>query len=58
MKRFLEFIQNYDEDDASTHQGFDLDKNTMNEIYTYFGLENGTKDFMDTPWLCGRPTTT
>ena len=46
MKRFLEFIQNYDEDDASTHQGFDLDKNTMNEIYTYFGLENGTKDFI------------
>ena len=46
MKRFLEFIQNYDEENASTHQGFDLDKNTMNEIYTYFGLESGTKDFI------------
>ncbi|ABN67668.2 Secretory pathway GDP dissociation inhibitor [Scheffersomyces stipitis CBS 6054] len=46
MKRFLEFIQNYDEDTPSTHQGFNLDTNTMNEIYTHFGLENGTKDFI------------
>lgn len=46
MKNFLTFIANYDEDNKSTHQGFDLDKNTMNEIYTYFGLENGTKDFI------------
>lgn len=46
MKRFLEFIAAYDEDVASTHQGFDLDKNTMEEIYTFFGLERGTKDFI------------
>ncbi|KAI5957047.1 GDI1 [Candida margitis] len=46
MKKFLEFIQNYDEQDSATHQGFDLDKNTMNEIYNYFGLESGTKDFI------------
>ncbi|EDK45485.1 Rab GDP dissociation inhibitor alpha [Lodderomyces elongisporus] len=46
MKKFLEYIQNYDEKDTSTHKGFDLDKNTMNEIYTYFGLESGTKDFI------------
>lgn len=42
----MEYIQNYDEQNPSTHQGFDLDKNTMNEIYTYFGLESGTKDFI------------
>lgn len=46
MRKFLEYIQNYDEQNPSTHQGFDLDKNTMNEIYSYFGLESGTKDFI------------
>jgi Rab GDP dissociation inhibitor len=46
MKNFLEFIAAYDEEIVSTHKGFDLDKNTMNEIYSYFGLESGTKDFI------------
>lgn len=27
-------------------QGLDLDKNTMKEIYTKFGLEAGTQDFV------------
>lgn len=46
MKRFLEFIANYDENQASTHQGLDLDSNTMEEVYNHFGLERGTKDFI------------
>lgn len=46
MKRFLEFVASYDENVASTHQGLDLDKNTMDEVYTHFGLERGTKDFI------------
>ncbi|CUM63953.1 uncharacterized protein PRCAT00001541001 [Priceomyces carsonii] len=46
MKRFLEFIAKYDEDVSSTHQGLNLDSNTMNDVYTHFGLENGTKDFI------------
>lgn len=46
MKRFLEFIATYDENVVSTHQKLDLDKNTMNEVFTYFGLESGTKDFI------------
>lgn len=46
MKRFLEFVAAYDDDVASTHQGLDLDKNTMDEVYTHFGLERGTKDFI------------
>lgn len=46
MKRFLEFVAAYDEDVPSTHQGLDLDKNTMDEVYTHFGLERGTKDFI------------
>lgn len=46
MKRFLEFVANYDDDVASTHLGFNLDVSTMDEIYTYHGLERGTKDFI------------
>ncbi|CCE86525.1 Piso0_005020 [Millerozyma farinosa CBS 7064] len=46
MKRFLEFIANYNDDVPSTHQGLNLDSNTMNEVYNHFGLENGTKDFI------------
>ena len=46
MKRFLEFVAAYDEDEASTHQGLNLDKNTMDEVYSHFGLERGTKDFI------------
>ncbi|QEL61741.1 rab GDP-dissociation inhibitor [Candidozyma auris] len=34
MKRFLEFVANYDEN------------NTMDEVYNHFGLERGTKDFI------------
>ncbi|KAK9447490.1 GDP dissociation inhibitor [Limtongia smithiae] len=46
MKRFFEFVSNYEEGNPSTHQGFNLDRNTMNEVYTKFGLESGTKDFI------------
>ncbi|OWB56151.1 hypothetical protein B5S28_g2042 [[Candida] boidinii] len=46
MKSFLDFIIKYNEDDTSTHKGFDLDKSTMDEIYYKYGLEKGTKDFI------------
>ncbi|MCH0629623.1 hypothetical protein JNB11_06580 [Kocuria palustris] len=46
MQKFLMFIADYDEENALTHKGLDLDKNTMNEIYNHFGLDSGTKDFI------------
>ena len=46
MKKFLEWISSYKEDDLSTHQGLDLDKNTMDEVYYKFGLGNSTKEFI------------
>ncbi|BFZ53753.1 Rab GDP dissociation inhibitor alpha [Savitreella phatthalungensis] len=46
MKRFLEFIQGYKDNDASTQQGINLDRHTMAEIYYKFGLEKGTQDFV------------
>ena len=46
MKKFLEWIANYKEDDLGTHSGLDLDKNTMDEVYYKFGLGNSTKEFI------------
>lgn len=46
MKRFLEYVAAYDDDVASTHLGMNLDRNTMDDVYTHFGLERGTKDFI------------
>lgn len=45
-KKFMEFIQNWREDDPSTHQDIDLDAVTMREVYRKFGLEPGTQDFI------------
>ncbi|KAJ1962043.1 Rab GDP dissociation inhibitor alpha [Dipsacomyces acuminosporus] len=46
-KSFFEFLQKWRDDDPSTHQGgLNLDKNTMKEVYEYFGLDNGTQDFI------------
>ncbi|KAK5960614.1 Gdi1p PWA37_002041 [Arxiozyma heterogenica] len=46
MKKFLEWVSSYKEDDISTHQGLDLDNNTMDEVYYKFGLGNSTKEFI------------
>jgi len=45
-KNFFQFLQNWRDDDPTTHQGLDLDKNTMKEVYSKFGLEAGTQDFV------------
>lgn len=45
MKKFLEFVAGWDNDNVSTHHGLDIDKNTMTEVYLKFGLESGTRDF-------------
>lgn len=46
MKKFFEFLQNWKDEDPNTHQGIDLDKDSMNTVYTKFGLEPGTQDFI------------
>jgi Rab GDP dissociation inhibitor len=45
-KKFFEFLQSWKDDDPATHQGIDLDKNNMREVYEKFGLEPGTQDFI------------
>lgn len=43
---FLEYVWNYDEKDAKTHKGHDLNKKKTKELYTEFGLKEDTIDFI------------
>jgi len=45
-KGFFEFLQNWRDDDPATHQGIDLDHDTMATVYDKFRLEPGTRDFI------------
>ncbi|KEP50460.1 RAB GDP-dissociation inhibitor [Rhizoctonia solani 123E] len=45
-KKFFEFVQGWKDEDPATHQGVDLEKDTMKTIYEKFGLEPGTQDFI------------
>ncbi|KAI0721214.1 rab GDP-dissociation inhibitor [Cerioporus squamosus] len=45
-KKFFEFLQSWKDEDPATHQGIDLDKDTMAAVYEKFGLEPGTQDFI------------
>ncbi|KAG8862946.1 Rab GDP dissociation inhibitor alpha [Tulasnella sp. 330] len=45
-KNFFSFLQNWKDDDPVTHQGINLDKDSMKTIYEKFGLEPGTQDFV------------
>ncbi|EKM83558.1 hypothetical protein AGABI1DRAFT_96544 [Agaricus bisporus var. burnettii JB137-S8] len=45
-KKFFEFLQSWKDDDPTTHQGIDLDRDSMKTVYEKFGLEPGTQDFI------------
>lgn len=45
-KKFFEFLQGWKDEDPATHQGIDLDKDSMKTVYEKFGLEPGTQDFI------------
>jgi len=45
-KKFFEFLQNWRDNDPTTHQGVNLDKDSMKSVYEKFGLEPGTQDFI------------
>ncbi|KZS95772.1 rab GTPase activator [Sistotremastrum niveocremeum HHB9708] len=45
-KNFFQFLQNWKDEDPATHQGINLDKDSMKAIYEKFGLEPGTQDFI------------
>jgi len=39
-------LQSWKDEDPATHQGIDLDKDSMKTVYEKFGLEPGTQDFI------------
>ncbi|KAH7912595.1 GDP dissociation inhibitor [Hygrophoropsis aurantiaca] len=45
-KKFFEFLQGWRDEDPATHQGLDLDRDSMKTVYEKFGLEPGTQDFI------------
>ncbi|KAF9056523.1 rab GTPase activator [Panaeolus papilionaceus] len=45
-KKFFEFLQNWKDNDPTTHQGLNLDRDSMKTVYEKFGLEPGTQDFI------------
>ncbi|KEF59668.1 acetyltransferase [Exophiala aquamarina CBS 119918] len=45
-KKFLEFVGAFEENDPATHNGLNLNKVTMKEVYDKFGLEATTRDFI------------
>jgi len=45
-KKFFEFLQNWRDEDPATHQGINLDADSMRKVYETFGLEPGTQDFI------------
>lgn len=45
MKKFLEFVAKF-ADDALPDTTMDIDVNTMDEVYTHYGLGLGTRDFI------------
>jgi len=43
---FLNYITKYKQEDRSTHDGFDLTKNNMQELYKKYGLDENTQSFV------------
>lgn len=46
FRKFLLFIDNYEEDKPETHEGRDLKTMTMKELYVEFGLVDATHEFI------------
>ncbi|CAG9460654.1 unnamed protein product [Pedinophyceae sp. YPF-701] len=45
-KNFFVFVQNYDADDPRTHNGLDLTRMSMAELFAHFALDQATVDFV------------
>ncbi|KAI8980931.1 GDP dissociation inhibitor [Pilobolus umbonatus] len=46
MKSFLVWAEGYKDSDPSTHQGLNIDRNSMTEVFKHFGLAAGTQEFI------------
>ncbi|CAL4931743.1 unnamed protein product [Urochloa humidicola] len=45
-RKFFIYVQDYEEDDAKSHEGLDLTKVTTREVISKYGLEDDTVDFI------------
>ncbi|XBH85739.1 hypothetical protein VPH35_073580 [Triticum aestivum] len=45
-RKFFIYVQDYEEDDAKSHEGLDLHKVTTRELISKYGLEDDTVDFI------------
>jgi Rab GDP dissociation inhibitor len=45
-RKFFQFLQSYNEADSKTHNGLNMSKATMAEVYKKFGLSKGTQEFI------------
>ncbi|KAJ8659947.1 hypothetical protein O0I10_004173 [Lichtheimia ornata] len=46
MKKFLEWVQAWDDNNPATHNGLNIGTDTMTTVYKKFGLDSGTQDFI------------
>ncbi|OBZ83599.1 putative secretory pathway GDP dissociation inhibitor 1 [Choanephora cucurbitarum] len=46
MKNFLVWAEGYNANDPSTHQGLDIDRVTVSDVFKKFGLASGTQEFI------------
>eukprot|EP00816_Leptocylindrus_hargravesii_P003297 CAMPEP_0196803200 /NCGR_PEP_ID=MMETSP1362-20130617/2586_1 /TAXON_ID=163516 /ORGANISM="Leptocylindrus danicus, Strain CCMP1856" /LENGTH=464 /DNA_ID=CAMNT_0042174653 /DNA_START=87 /DNA_END=1481 /DNA_ORIENTATION=+ len=46
FRKFLIYIDQYEADKPETHEGLDLTKMTMRQLYVHFGLVEGTHEFI------------
>jgi len=45
-QKFLEFVGEWEENNPKTHQGMDIKKQSIAEVFNYFGLKPDTIDFV------------
>jgi len=45
FRNFITWVNNYDEKDSKTHEGLDLNRVPMKEVYAKFSLDEGTQAF-------------
>jgi len=43
---FTNYIQNYKPEDPKTHEGFDINKQSMTDLYKKYGLDDNTQSFI------------
>lgn len=46
MRNFMLWVEAYKDSDPATHQGLDINRHTMTEVFSKFGLGKGVQEFI------------